>query len=123
MPIAPARRLWIMRLVLPPLPLAWLLTICLGITSAAQEKPNDATMGARPPDGAIVLLDDKGFEGWVKRDGMTPADWPVGDGIATVGRGDIQTKRRFGDFKLHVEFNVPYMPKARGQARGNSGVY
>ena len=33
------------------------------------------------------------------------------------------TEKRFGDFQLHLEFNVPYMPKERGQARGNSGVY
>ena len=33
------------------------------------------------------------------------------------------TQKRFGNFQLHLEFNVPYMPKARGQGRGNSGVY
>jgi hypothetical protein len=105
------------------LPLALLLTAVLGRACSAQEKPNDATLGARPPEGAIVLFDGKDLEAWAKRDGTTPADWPVSDGIVTVGRGDILTRQRFGDFKLHVEFNVPYMPKARGQARGNSGVY
>ena len=30
--------------------------------------------------------------------------------------GDIQTRERYGDFQLHVEFNVPYMPDAQGQA-------
>jgi hypothetical protein len=40
-----------------------------------------------------------------------------------VGKGSIRTKAEFGDFRLHVEFNVPYMPAAKGQARGNSGVY
>ena len=46
-------------------------------------------------------------------------------GIAEVlpGTGDIVTKQHFTDFQLHVEFNVPLMPTARGQARGNSGVY
>ena len=37
--------------------------------------------------------------------------------------GSMVTKRRFQDFKLHVEFRTPFMPTARGQARGNSGVY
>jgi hypothetical protein len=112
-----------MRPLIRPLPLALLLTASLGLASLAQEKPSDATIGARPPEGAIVLFDGKGLEGWVKRGGKAPADWPVADGILTVGHGDILTEKRFGDFKLHLEFNVPYMPKARGQGRGNSGVY
>jgi hypothetical protein len=80
-------------------------------------------MASKPPEGAIVVFGGSSLEGWVKRDGKTPADWPVNDGILTVGRGDIQTEKRFGNFQLHLEFSVPYMPKARGQARGNSGVY
>ena len=41
-----------------------------------------------------------------------------------VQGGDIITKQKFdGKFKLHVEFRVPYVPKASGQGRGNSGVY
>jgi len=39
------------------------------------------------------------------------------------GSGSIATKRKFKDFKLHVEFRTPFMPEARGQGRGNSGVY
>ena len=112
-----------MRLPIRSLPLAFLLTASFSVTATAQEKPSDATIGAKPPEGAIVLFDGKGLEGWVKRDGKTPADWPVADGIFTVGHGDILTDKPFGDFKLHLEFNVPYMPKARGQGRGNSGVY
>ena len=40
-----------------------------------------------------------------------------------AGQGNIQTEKTFGDFQLHLEFNVPLMPEAKGQARGNSGVY
>jgi hypothetical protein len=39
------------------------------------------------------------------------------------GAGSIITKRKFKDFKLHLEFRTPFMPAARGQSRGNSGVY
>ena len=40
-----------------------------------------------------------------------------------MGGGDIKTEKTFGNYKLHVEFNVPYMPTKKGQGRGNSGVY
>ena len=76
------------------------------------------------PSGAIVLFDGKSLDGWAKRDGK-PAAWKLLEGgIMQVNGGDIVSKQKFdGTFKLHVEFRVPYMPKASGQGRGNSGVY
>ena len=99
------------------------LSAFLGLSAQGQEKPNDSTLGAKPIEGAIVLFNGTDLKGWVKRDGKTPADWPVADGGMTVGKGDIMTDKSFGSFQMHVEFNVPYMPNARGQGRGNSGVY
>ncbi len=86
-------------------------------------KPNDSSLGAKPPEGAVILFDGTSLDGWVKTDGTTPAKWPAADGNVTVGKGSIMTRKRFANFQLHLEFNVPYMPKAHGQGRGNSGVY
>ena len=33
------------------------------------------------------------------------------------------SKRKFQNCQLHIEFLLPFMPEARGQARGNSGCY
>jgi hypothetical protein len=91
-------------------------------------KPEDKqdVKGSPPPSGAIVLFDGKNLDQWVSRnDPKKPAPWKlVEGGAAQAGGGDITTREKFdGHFKLHVEFRVPYMPKATGQARGNSGVY
>ena len=53
------------------------------------------------------------------------ARWNIVDGAMEVnpGTGSIITKKKFTNFKLHIEFKTPYMPDAKGQARGNSGVY
>jgi hypothetical protein len=108
-------------------PLSLALTALFGLlasTARAEDvKLSDATLGQTPPPGAVVLFDGKNLEGWVQTDGKTPAGWPVEDGLMTVGKGSIMTAQKFSDFQLHLEFNVPYMPQAKGQARGNSGVY
>lgn len=107
-------------------PAAFLFAMLPVMSATADDPPklSDKTLGAKPPEKAVVLFDGKDLKGWVKRDG-SPAAWPVKDGILTVGvrQSDILTERKFGDFQLHLEFNVPYMPDAKGQARGNSGVY
>ena len=79
----------------------------------------------KPPEGAQVLFDGKDLDGWVGR-GDKEAEWKVEDGAMEVvpGKGDILTKEKFGpDFQLHVEFWLPLMPDAKGQARANSGVF
>jgi hypothetical protein len=54
-----------------------------------------------------------------------PAGWTVSDGVMTVNKkaGDIQTKRKFRNFQLHLEWRIPVGITGSGQARGNSGVY
>ena len=36
---------------------------------------------------------------------------------------DILTREKFSDYTMHIEFMLPYRPRARGQGRGNSGFY
>ena len=75
------------------------------------------TLGKEPPEGAVVLFDGtrETFEAhW--RDGARITD----DGLLMEGANSIDT---FQDFSIHLEFRLPFMPLARGQARGNSGLY
>ena len=81
------------------------------------------TEGRKPPAGAVVLLP---YEAGKKTDlkEWTNQKWqPVDDGSALVSGGGNVSKKEFGGIRLHVEFRCPYQPKARGQGRGNSGVY
>jgi len=70
-----------------------------------------------------VLFDGKDLSKWQKYPDGGEAKWKVADGYMEVAGGDIITKDKFKDMKLHVEFMPPYMPDAKGQARGNSGVF
>src|SRR3954470_22580358 len=77
------------------------------------------------PSDAIVLFDGKDANEWVQAKDKSPAQWTVADGIMTVNKraGDIQTKRSFTNYQLHIEWRVPPDVTGKDQARGNSGVY
>jgi hypothetical protein len=71
------------------------------------------TLGAEPPRGAIVLFDGKSADQF-ERGKLTEKN---------LLAADCETKEKFGDHTLHIEFRTPFKPAARGQERGNSGVY
>ena len=75
---------------------------------------NSPTLGARPPKGAVVLFDGNNTEAW-ENGKLIEKD--------LLGATGASSKRKFGNHLLHVEFRTPFMPAARGQGRGNSGVY
>ena len=112
----------------------------LAAQDAAKPKPEDTEIwtpvpaivtpgatNAAPPSDAIVLFDGKNQDQWVSAQDQTPAQWVVANGILTVskapGVGNIETKRKFKDYQLHLEFRIPANIAGSGQARGNSGVF
>jgi hypothetical protein len=57
----------------------------------------------------------------------SPAKWIVADGVLIVskapGVGNIETKRAFRNYQLHIEWKIPENITGTDQARGNSGVF
>jgi hypothetical protein len=84
--------------------------------SLARVDRSSPTLGQKPPEGAIVI-----FAGGDDTDTSRLVDGRVSpDGLLMEG---VTTKDDFGDARWHIEFRLPYQPKDRGQARGNSGAY
>ncbi|PQJ28190.1 3-keto-disaccharide hydrolase [Rubritalea profundi] len=71
------------------------------------------TLNAAAPKDAVVLFDGSSADQW--NNGKVENGFLLATGCTS--------KQRFADYKLHLEFRTPYMPAARGQGRGNSGVY
>lgn len=78
-----------------------------------------------PPSDAIVLFDGKNIDEWVNVKDHAAASWDVHDGVMTVNKkgGNIETKRSFKNYQLHVEYKIPASIAGTGQGRGNSGVF
>lgn len=76
-----------------------------------------STLGAKPPADAIVLFDGSNKDEW--RGGRLDEKSKL---LNTDGE-DMLTKRKFSNYRLHLEFLMPFRPSARGQGRGNSGCY
>jgi 3-keto-disaccharide hydrolase len=78
-----------------------------------------------PPSDAIVLFDGSSLSEWVATRDGSPAGWNVADGMLTVVKsaGNIETRRRFGNFQLHLEWRIPEDITGTDQARGNSGLF
>lgn len=80
----------------------------------------------KAPSDALILFDGSNLTQWeqVGHAGK-PAEWTVKDAVLTVKpkSGAIQTKEKFEDFQLHIEWQSPLEIKGEGQGRGNSGVF
>jgi len=79
------------------------------------------TLGAEPPEGATVLFDGSNFDAWTGTEHWELVD---GDAMMVTPKADyLVSKGAWKDITLHIEFRTPWMPKSRGQQRGNSGVF
>ena len=87
--------------------------------------PGAEALDTAPPPGAIVLFDGTGLDEWVNTRDGSPAAWAVVDGCMIVSKraGNIETRRRFLNYQLHLEWRVPAGVTGTGQARGNGGVF
>ena len=102
-----------------------LLFVSIAFAADPPQPPTvDPGAAGQAPSDAIVLFDGKDLSAWLGNDGG-PAKWAVENGemVCKTGTGNIQTKQKFGSAQIHVEFATPNQADAKGQAKGNSGVY
>ena len=105
-------------------------------TVRAQESPDapTSTLGLAPPAGAVVLFDGSSFDAWKPfsfqwinpNDDQKEIQWELIDGEAMQIAFEFEgkrrkqflcTKERFGDYRLHLEFQLPE------GGSGNSGIF
>ena len=106
-------------------------------TADAQEAVNlpKSTVGLDPPQGAVVLFDGSNFDAWKPfswqwinpKDNQKQVQWKLVDDealqIAFEYNGKrrkqfLCTKAKFGDYRLHLEFQLP-----EDGGKGNSGIF
>ncbi len=107
----------------------------LGGAQARAVEPIASTLGLTPPDGAVVLFDGSNFEAWKPfsflkinpNQDQKEIQWKLVGGDAMQVSLDFRGKRRkqflctrraFGDYRLHLEFQLP-----KDGGKGNSGIF
>ena len=97
-------------------------------TEVWEPEPRIVTPGTSdsvPPSDAIVLFDGKNLDQWVNTKDKGPAGWKVENGLLTVVKpaGNIETRRTFRNYQLHLEWRIPENISGSDQSRGNSGLF
>ena len=96
-------------------------------SAPAVKRVTPAAVAGQPPSDAIVLFDgtQKSLETNWCDDRGNKSRWKCVDGAveATLGAGNLRTRRTFGDVQLHVEWRTPVEPGTNPMNRGNSGVF
>lgn len=119
------------------------------LTEIWEPQPQIVTPGifTSAPSDAIILFDGTDLSMWQKPQFTSekgtvkemkadvnlldpnyknpPADWKVeaGQFIVVPGTGAIETKQKFDDFQLHIEWLAPVDPGKEGQGYSNSGIF
>ncbi|HEV8604200.1 MAG TPA: DUF1080 domain-containing protein [Tepidisphaeraceae bacterium] len=77
------------------------------------------------PSDAIILFDGQNLDQWLTVKDKFPARWTVHDGVFTVLKtsGNIETKKSFTNYQLHLEYLIPENITGKSQGRGNSGLF
>lgn len=81
----------------------------LTLSRVQRESP---TLGLEPANDAVVLFDGSSADAW---NGRMDEQGRLMQGATS--------ERTFEDHFIHIEYLVPFRPHARGQGRGNSGIY
>jgi len=71
------------------------------------------SLEAKAPEGAVVLFNGADVDQWI--------NGKIENGL--LKSTGTTSRATFKSYSLHLEFRTPYKPTARGQGRGNSGVY
>lgn len=104
-------------------------------SGATAQDTSTSTLGAAPPDGAVVLFDGSNFDAWKPfswqwvnpSDDQKEVQWKItGDKAMQIAfefngkrrKQFLCTKRKFDNYRLHLEFQLP-----DDGGKGNSGVF
>lgn len=89
-----------------------------GAFEAKRFDKTSPTEGAKHPAGGFQIFDGQDTSHW------RGPGWKITpDGAMQAQAANVTATNRIVDFRLHLEFRLPVLPRELGQARANSGVF